>query len=294
MNRFPHAYLTTHKKAIPISLVHIFAAIGVRLGLQVSPVNYPGTVLAYVIPREQHLQPIIVNPSSNVEQDIVKELSTSPALVLQSMNPNLKPCGGQLMLLRASRNIVSILPSLQSPIVYPCVLLVLCTHLLFEADNPTLAFLVSILKRKAQSLDCIFLLRDLHPVLNPRCQKVLRGYCNDVLEDEAEIANTVRRRSVSKMKYFLGMPCRNSSGHVCFIYGWERMSPSGCADYDLTPPLVSDRIERETYHILRTDGAGQCMPFDCNFVDRNTYSFLTSGLPSRGQYHAYSIYGERC
>jgi F-box protein 21 len=283
MNRFPHAYLSTHKRAIPISLVHIFASIGTRLGLQVSPVNYPGTVLAHVIPKERDLQPIIVNPSSNLERDLAEELSTSRALdLLQSMDPtlsaetNLKPCGGQLMLLRASRNIISILPSLrymQSPIVYPSVLFVLCTHLLFEGDNPTLEFLVSILRRKAQSLDCIFLLRDLRPVLNSRCQKVLQGYCNDVAANEDEIANTVRRRSVSKMRYFLGMPCRNSSGHLCFIYGWERMSPSNCSDYDITPPLVSDRIERETYHILRIDGAHQCMYFDCILIDR-TYLFL--------------------
>jgi hypothetical protein len=225
-------------------------------------------VLAYVIPSEPNLQPIIVNPSSDMEQDLAEELSTSRALAwLQTNNPmlsaetNLKPCGGQLMLLRASRNILSILPNLDSPIFYPCALLVLCTHLLFDADDPTLGFLVSMLKRRAESLDCLFLLRDLLPVLNLRCQKVLRGYCNDVLEDEDEIANTVRKRSVFKMKYFLGMPCRNSSGHLCFIYGWERMSPSGCADYGITPPLVSDRIQRETYHILSIYGA-RCMYFD--------------------------------
>jgi F-box protein 21 len=268
--------------AIPISLVHIFTAIGTRLGLDVSPVNFPGTVLAYVVPIEPGLQPLIVNPSSNTEQDLAEEVSKSRAHdLLQTMNPmlstelNLKPCGGQLMLLRASRNIISILPNIRhmrSPIVYPCVLLVLCTHLLFEADNATLEFLVSILRRKAQALDCTFLLRDLYPVLHPRCQRVLRKFCNDVLEDENEIAVTIHWRSASKTKYFLGMPCRNSTGHLCFIYGWDRIPPFDRADYDITPPLVSDRLEREAYHIMGIDGAGQRMLFE-NVLNDRTYLF---------------------
>jgi len=61
MNNFPHAYLTSTKETIPICLVHIFTAIATRLGLNVSPINFPGTVLAHVLPHHEGAEPIIVS-----------------------------------------------------------------------------------------------------------------------------------------------------------------------------------------------------------------------------------------
>lgn len=48
-NSFPHFFLRTHKRTIPISLVCIFVAIARRLGLPAIPLNTPGRVLAYLL-----------------------------------------------------------------------------------------------------------------------------------------------------------------------------------------------------------------------------------------------------
>lgn len=47
-NHFPHRFLTTNRRSLPMSLVCVFVFIAQHLGLQASPVNFPSKVLAHI------------------------------------------------------------------------------------------------------------------------------------------------------------------------------------------------------------------------------------------------------
>lgn len=262
MNKFPHAYLTTHKEADSIPLIHVFAGIGRRLGLEVLPLNVPGVVLAHVVPKESSMEKFIVNPSAGVGTEFVEEISKSQAK-LQTRYPAVAvqerfiPCATQVMLRRTCRNILASFPTNNSgsSTIYPSFLLVLCAQLLVDRHNDSLEFLET-LKPMAFPLDCIFLLRSLSPELWHTGQGSIKRYCDGVWDDEVQRAVKVHRRSPVNVKYFIGMPCLNSLGELCFIFSWDIIC---YLDFDTTPPLVSDRLERESYHLLRPDGTMRCM-----------------------------------
>ncbi|KAH7345414.1 hypothetical protein B0J17DRAFT_639794 [Rhizoctonia solani] len=48
MNHFPHRFMTTNRRTLPMSLVYTFVAIVTRLGLRASPVGFPGHVHAWI------------------------------------------------------------------------------------------------------------------------------------------------------------------------------------------------------------------------------------------------------
>ncbi|KAJ8516118.1 hypothetical protein ONZ45_g6537 [Pleurotus djamor] len=110
LNNFPHAYLSTHKHTIPISLVHVFVSIATRLGLSAHPVNFPGIVIACVF-NEQDGESIYVNvygPSESAVLDVNEDhlvgwplvLDGQPEISLSRLSRR-----NADMLIRASRNI---------------------------------------------------------------------------------------------------------------------------------------------------------------------------------------------
>ena len=117
-HQFPHSYLTSNRKSIPISLVHVFVAIARSVGVVASPVDFPVRVLAHVSePREDvddfyvDVYDFQINPILSLRDDIPRLLSR------QGVAPNratdlISPCGPIPMLLRAGRNIMA---SLHSP-----------------------------------------------------------------------------------------------------------------------------------------------------------------------------------
>ncbi|CAA7265914.1 unnamed protein product [Cyclocybe aegerita] len=229
LNNFPHASLTTKKRTIPISLAHIYAAIGTRLGIDVSPVNFPGTVLAHVLPREPGAEPLIINASASQPQQAVGNLSIAdpvPAWNAMHGYSNIReflvPCSGQLMLLRASNNILSSLMSVADVpryVVRPAVLFAVTTHLLFQADERTLRRLMS--EVKLQPLDCIFMRKELAPCLVERCAALLKAHIDFALEEEA--ADESNRRTPNGPKYFVGMGFYHILyGYFGFIWGWTK------------------------------------------------------------------------
>ncbi|CAE6476624.1 unnamed protein product [Rhizoctonia solani] len=48
MNHFPHKFMTSNRRTLPMSLVYTFVAIVTRLGLRASPVGFPGHVHAWI------------------------------------------------------------------------------------------------------------------------------------------------------------------------------------------------------------------------------------------------------
>lgn len=222
MNNFPHAYLTTNKQTLPLCLVHIFTAIATRLGLNVSPINFPGTVLAHVLPRHEVTEPVIVNPSVAHPANLILNSMIEPFTGI-SNTTNFQPCTGLLMLLRASRNILSSLVPIDDvpqSILHPSLLLSICVHLLFQADNDTLNTLLSNICLEAW--DCIMLLDRLVPSLVARCQAKVISHCQTVLNAEAAAELKIHNRSDKPVKYFVGMAFVHAKyKYVGFIYGWD-------------------------------------------------------------------------
>ncbi|CAE6344516.1 unnamed protein product [Rhizoctonia solani] len=48
MGHFPHKFMTTNRRTLPMSLVYTFVALVTRLGLRASPVGFPGHVHAWI------------------------------------------------------------------------------------------------------------------------------------------------------------------------------------------------------------------------------------------------------
>ncbi|KAF8167626.1 hypothetical protein B0H34DRAFT_24380 [Crassisporium funariophilum] len=228
LHNYPHAYLSTNKKTIPICLVHVFVAIGSRLHLNASPINFPGTVLAYVLPPGA-AKPIIVNPSASSSrrfiidpdlQDPIMQMVPSNVLIPEYF----QPCTGMAMLLRASRNVLaSIVATHEVPrgIVHPSVLMAACVHLLFQADDRTVERLF--LNITLQPLDCIFLLDSLAPCLIERCKTLIERHCQAELADAATTEGDIHSRVDKPVKYFVGMAFVHARyGYLGFIYGWDK------------------------------------------------------------------------
>jgi F-box protein 21 len=225
MNSFPHAFLTTNKQTLPISLVHIFTAIATRMGLNASPINFPGTVLAHVLPRHEAAAPIIVNASHPTNTILNSQIYN--AAHLPGIAPPFHPCTGLPMLMRASRNIISSLMTIHDvrpSILHPSLLLSLCVHFLFQADDDILNRLLA--DAYLQAWDCIFLLDRLAPSLLSRCRGMIRSHCQTVLDAEAAAELNIHSRTNIPVKYFVGMAFVHARyNYVGFIYGWD-VSPS--------------------------------------------------------------------
>jgi F-box protein 21 len=220
MINFPHAFLTTDKETLPISLVHIFTAIATRVGLNASPINFPGTVLAHVLPRDEAAEPIIVNASHPTDSIILNS-----QIINATLDSHFQPCTGLPMLMRASRNILSSLShDVRPSILRPSLLLSICVHLLFEADDDILNGLLA--DAYLQAWDCIFLLDRLAPSLMLRCRDMIRSHCQTVLDAEAAAEINIHSRIGIPVKYFVGMAfVHYRYNYVGFIFGWD-VSPS--------------------------------------------------------------------
>ncbi|KAF9056111.1 hypothetical protein BJ165DRAFT_477418 [Panaeolus papilionaceus] len=190
LNNFPHAYLSTNKRTLPISLVHIFVAICSRLSIRASPINFPGTVLAHVEPADPTKDAIYINPSA-ADHDVVVTLS-SPVITRFNTTPQtitrfLTPCNGLPMLVRASRNILGMAVSRAdgSPYIdHSAILVPLCTHMIFTSDRRTVSSLLDIFK--LDPMDIIFLQQHVLPLLTGSLWQHLQSYCQAVLDQEEE------------------------------------------------------------------------------------------------------------
>lgn len=112
-NIFPHKYLTTNKKSIPISLVHIFVAVARGLGISASPVDFPQRVLAHISSPDPTADDFYVDVFGaetkmilSLREDIVN-LVMRHGIPPQSMAPYISPSLSPPMLLRTSRNILA-------------------------------------------------------------------------------------------------------------------------------------------------------------------------------------------
>ena len=103
-NNFPHHFLTTHRRSLPLSLVCIFVSISRRLGLPATPINSIGRVTAY-------LDGVVVDVYDSATNAIVMENTAHPVpmAIMQG-----EYAAGEMasvttvsMLLRSGRNIMN-------------------------------------------------------------------------------------------------------------------------------------------------------------------------------------------
>lgn len=245
LNKLPHAYLTTHKTTLPIALVHIFVAICTRLGISASPINFPGIVLSYVPAHEEGRPPLIVNPSCfNPQHAVVDDnipSQANPVTQMIAFHPwlqgveQLLPCGGDLMLIRACRNIAAAFRSTPNYSVNeqhfhaPTLLLICVVNLTLEDEEEGLRWFLY--KMNLRPLDCIFLLDELAPHLRPRRRQLLEHNCASILETE-ENEQEVQCKRTPNVQYFVGMAVSVYEDFCCtddnlstkpskgFISGW--------------------------------------------------------------------------
>lgn len=114
-NHFPHLFLSSIKKTIPLSLVCVFVAIGNRLGLQLSPVNYPRKVLVHVVHPLKVDNAIWVDVTANLGRNILNyQLDVLAGMADDNVDPHLpdfrawiSPASVPTMLVRSANNILN-------------------------------------------------------------------------------------------------------------------------------------------------------------------------------------------
>lgn len=219
MNQFPHTYTTTHKKSIPLSLVHVFVSISRRLGIPASPVNFPGTVLARVPSLSVEENPVIVNLfATDVERSIVESHNAS----------SLSPCGSFPMLLRASRNILSSFrtsPDTTGYTAQASMSAATTIQLLSGLDEQLITPMFFNIDALPTDYATLFLDK-LAPNVTNRCRMLLENHCNHLLDLETTAAEVTHCRSIYKttrpIKYFVGMVFKHiQNEYIGCITGWD-------------------------------------------------------------------------
>ncbi|KAL4263429.1 Hemimethylated DNA-binding domain-containing protein [Pleurotus pulmonarius] len=222
MNSFPHAYLTTHKRTIPISLVHIFVFLASRIGITAFPVNFPGRVLAhiplsngdgfYVDVFNSHSKAILSNDLSEFQGVQAWDLAGLTAHGLD-------------MLVRAGRNIYH---SSQSSREYTvdiqyAVDTASCVALAMTGEPGLVRFLMQEASL-VSPLDSYVILPALAKILHPEGTRQMLTSAYQQSQDEYLRGRARKRSRVEhpQVKYFVGMFFVHAKYqyHGCII-GWE-------------------------------------------------------------------------
>ncbi|KAJ7161406.1 YccV-like-domain-containing protein [Mycena crocata] len=261
-NNFPHLYLTTTKRSIPISLVHIFVAIARHMGISASPVEFPNRVLAH-IPSPPGADDFLVDVYGSDTKALVSLRNDIPTMLMRlgippdNLTQYISPCGGAPMLLRAARNILSSFRndasrSATQSALYAAV----CIHLLFTSETQLVAHMLSHVD--LDPLHCATFLADLQPLLRGGCQHLLETSCRNVLEAEDEQAALVHPRTThAHIAYSVGTVfIHQAYRYLGCIIGWE---PTCMATEEwqanMNVQALARGADQPFYHVISIDGS---------------------------------------
>ncbi|KAF9074819.1 hypothetical protein BDP27DRAFT_1213458 [Rhodocollybia butyracea] len=228
-NHFPHFYLTSHKRSIPISLVHIFVSIARSLKVNALPVNFPVRVLVHISTPKAEDDDFYVDIYGASSKVIVSLREDIPALLArQGIVPNdmmryISPeTNAGPMLLRSVRNVTMSPINTSLSFFQPVVLLAYTVSLLMTRDERVVLQLLD----HAEPLDCAtFISESLIPCLEgaDETQDALSKACLHVLDDEALDAKVIRLRSAENIvQYFVGMLFMHKRyPYKAVIIGWD-------------------------------------------------------------------------
>jgi len=221
----------TSKRTLPISLVHIFIAISRRIGIEASPINFPGTVIVHVATRQPEGQSIIINPSTIdpakwiVDVLDIHAMTSDFPMRESSVLELLVPSNARTMLNRASHNILF---AFQEDIAVdfdhwqPAMFAAISTQFLLQAELPFLRILVNNLIGLT-TLDCsAIILNKLAPMLPQPHRHLLEQRCGPDMAEEAIVASTQHTRQVATVRYFVGMVVEHVDyAYIGCIIGWD-------------------------------------------------------------------------
>ncbi|KAK0198869.1 hypothetical protein F5146DRAFT_1021313 [Armillaria mellea] len=231
-NILPHAYLTSNKKTIPISLVHIFVAIARALGVHASPVDFPARVLVHVSTPNPLIDDFYVDVYGSSIKPILTLREDITALLMQhgippqSMVQYTSPCAGPSMLLRTSRNILSSVHGdhrSSGSLAQTSLYIAFCIYLLLTSREQFAARVAMYVGL----LDCVTVIPNtLVPLFPERsgARETLEDKCRTTIERHRAMA-TVKLRSSPEnagVSYFVGMVFRHRTRkYICCIHGWD-------------------------------------------------------------------------
>jgi F-box protein 21 len=247
-NHFPHRFLSTHRKTIPLSLVYIFVAIARRLGIEASPTDFPHRVMAHVSSPNPAISDIYVDVYGSSTKAILSTRDDVPRLLLQAgIHPDailqyISPSTSSPMLLRAARNILSSLRMLpleangtndvSEADCQAAMYASYCVNMLLTGDVQVVHHLVHNLSNFPLDLGPV--LHDTFAaLLQPTNRRIVMDNCNDAIGTDEKAAKVVNRRSetTEPIKYFIGMVFEHAEqGYLGCIKGWEVQCIS-CTDW---------------------------------------------------------------
>ncbi|KAE9398440.1 hypothetical protein BT96DRAFT_965914 [Gymnopus androsaceus JB14] len=242
-NLFPHSYLTSHKRTIPLSLVHVFVSIARSLGIAASAVDFPIRVICHIsVPDDPEFDDFYVDVFESPPQILslredIPALLARQGIVPSSMLHHISPCGAAPMLLRSARNILASLNSLHVPLphhlVRPSTILAFCIYLILPERGVSERIVPQLLSQ-AEPLDaCTFISEALVPCLRvlgaDKMQEYLAKGCQSTLEAEATLAKGVRLRSLEDrtVQHFVGQVFEHKKYmYIGLIIGWDVSKPN--------------------------------------------------------------------
>ncbi|KAJ3725569.1 Hemimethylated DNA-binding protein YccV like-domain-containing protein [Lentinula guzmanii] len=282
LNLFPHSYLTSHKRTIPLSLVHIFVSIAQSLGVASSPVDFPVRVLVHISVPNPEVDDFYVDVFGS---ETILSLRDIPALLARqgiqadNMMHYISPCGAASMLLRGSRNILSSLniPDTPLSLLRPSALLALTISVLLTGVGG--GRIVYQLISQADPLDCAtFISEALIPILDGtgRVQDDLRLGCQKTLDEEVIIAQEIRLRSSENkiVQHFVGMLFEHRRyNYTALITGWDVSNASESWIREMKVSDLPRGREQPFYHVVCMDSSS------CYVAEDNIEPLLTPQDP---------------
>jgi F-box protein 21 len=214
-----------------MSLIHVFVSLCRQIGIQAYPINFPGTIIAYV-PTGSDSPPLIVNLwTGNAENAVMNnrpEWQSDAAFPFPVFpGPNdaiLRPCTNPVpMLKRSSYNILNSIqvdPTIDSHDRQAAIMAVLYVGLVLTDDTFVYRNLSNL-----PLVDCLILYRNLLPKLNDEHQAAFNEHCVKAIQQEeskiAALDAPKRRASSSRPKYFVGMAMNHLKyNYRGVIFGW--------------------------------------------------------------------------
>ncbi|KAJ6503359.1 Hemimethylated DNA-binding protein YccV like-domain-containing protein [Mycena vitilis] len=262
-NHFPHLYLTTNKRSIPISLVHVFVSLARQLGISASPVEFPARVLAHVA-CPPGADDFLVDVYGAGTQPILSIRTDIPTMLLRlgipptDLSQYVSPCGASPMLLRAARNILaSFRNDASRSTAQSAIYAAVCIHLLLANETHLAAHMLSHVD--LDPLYCATFLSDMQPLLLRRgSQDHLGRSCRIALELEEQQAILVHPRTAQALiAHYVGMVFEHRSYHyVGCIIGWDPIcSASGEWQSNMKVRSLPRGANQPFYHVLSLDGS---------------------------------------
>ncbi|KAF5368433.1 hypothetical protein D9758_002258 [Tetrapyrgos nigripes] len=228
-NLFPHSYLTTNKKTIPLSLVHVFVAIARGLGIAASPVAFPMRVIAHVSSPDPSVDDFYVDVFGSEDKAILSLRRDIPVLLARQgvLSPvdHISPCLATPMLLRTGRNILAALHTavrVSNSMAKDAILTAFSIHLLLTRSEPLIGQMFS----QVDALDvATFISEALVPGIGQsHISHHLSSACQEIMSQEVREAAVVRLRSEEEtsIQHFVGLVFQHKIySYTGCVYGWD-------------------------------------------------------------------------